>query len=42
MTFNQWGCNVLGWKSINIYQNIAKVGEEQTIQEKRKEIKEED
>ena len=41
MTLNKWGCVVTGWKSIRIYQYLAKVGEEETIQEKRLEISEE-
>lgn len=40
MTLNEWGCNVTGWKSIRIYQYLAKEGEEETIQEKRIEISE--
>lgn len=35
MTLNEWGCSVTGWKSIRIYQYLAKVGEEETIQEIR-------
>ena len=38
MTLNEWGCSVTGWKSIRIYQYLAKVGEEETIQEKRIEL----
>ena len=40
MTLNEWGCNVTGWKSIRIYQYLAKEGEEETIQEKRIEVSE--
>lgn len=40
MTLNEWGCNVTGWRSIRIYQYLAKEGEEETIQEKRIEISE--
>ena len=40
MTLNEWGCSVTGWKSIRIYQYLAKVGEEETIQEKRLELME--
>ena len=35
MTINEWGCFITGWKSIRIYQYMAKVGEKETIQEKR-------
>lgn len=35
MTLNEWGCKVTGWKSIRIYAYAAKVGEIETLQEKR-------
>lgn len=38
MTLNEWGRSVTGWKSIRIYQYLAKEGEEETIQDKRLEL----
>lgn len=35
MTFNEWGCAVKGWSSICIYKYAAKVGEQETFQDKR-------
>lgn len=35
MTLNEWGCLITGWKSIRIYQYCCKVGEEETLQQKR-------
>lgn len=35
MTINTWGCKVTGWKSIRIYDNVAIVGEAETLHEKR-------
>ena len=35
MTINEWGCKVTGWKSIRIYEYMAKLGEGETLQEKR-------
>lgn len=35
MTINEWGCKVTGWKSIRIYEYMAKVGESETLQDKR-------
>jgi len=35
MTINDWGCLVTGWKSIRIYAYMARVGEKDTLQEKR-------
>ncbi|MBR4027199.1 MAG: hypothetical protein IKJ01_06530 [Lachnospiraceae bacterium] len=35
MTINNWGCKVTGWKSIRIYDNVAIVGEMETLHEKR-------
>lgn len=35
MTINTWGCKVTGWKSIRIYDNVAIVGETETLHEKR-------
>ena len=41
MTINEWGCKVTGWKSIRIYEYMAKVGETETLQDKRKKIEKE-
>lgn len=35
MTINNWGCKVTGWKSIRIYDNVAVVGQTETLHEKR-------
>lgn len=35
MTINEWGCSVNGWKSIRIYEYMAKVGSNETLQSKR-------
>lgn len=35
MRINDWGCKVSGWKSIRIYAYCAKVGENETLQQKR-------
>lgn len=35
MTINEWGRKVTGWKSIRIYEYMAKVGEKETLQDKR-------
>lgn len=35
MTLNEWGCKVTGWSSIRIYAYVAKVGEIETLHEKR-------
>lgn len=35
MTINTWGCKITGWKSIRIYDNVAIVGEAETLHEKR-------
>lgn len=35
MTINEWGCSVNGWKSIRIYEYMAKVGSNETLQKKR-------
>lgn len=35
MTLNDWGCKVTGWKSIRIYAYAARVGEIDTLQQKR-------
>jgi uncharacterized protein with ParB-like and HNH nuclease domain len=35
ITINEWGCRVTGWKSIRIYEYMAKVGETETLQDKR-------
>ena len=35
MTINNWGCKVTGWKSIRIYDNVAIVGQTETLHEKR-------
>ena len=35
MTLNEWGCKVTGWTSIRIYAYVAKVGEIETLHEKR-------
>lgn len=35
MTINTRGCKVTGWKSIRIYDNVAIVGEAETLHEKR-------
>ncbi len=35
MTINEWGCLITGWKSIRIYQYCCKVGEQETLQQKR-------
>ena len=32
---NEWGCQVTGWKSVNIYTISALVGEDETLQQKR-------
>lgn len=35
MSLNEWGCKVTGWKSIRIYAYAAKVGEIETLHQKR-------
>lgn len=35
ITLNDWGCKVTGWKSIRIYAYAARVGEIDTLHEKR-------
>ena len=35
MTINEWGCRVTGWTAIRIYEYMAKVGEQETLQDKR-------
>ena len=35
MRINDWGCLVTGWKSVNIYTVTARVGEDETLQQKR-------
>ena len=35
ITINNWGCKVTGWKSIRIYDNVAIVGQTETLHEKR-------
>lgn len=35
MRINDWGCVVTGWKSVNIYTLAARVGEDETLQQKR-------
>ena len=35
MTINNWGCKVTGWKSIRIYDNVAIMGQTETLHEKR-------
>ena len=35
VTINDWGCRVTGWKAIRIYEYMAKVGESETLQDKR-------
>lgn len=35
ITINNWGRKVTGWKSIRIYDNVAIVGETETLHEKR-------
>ncbi len=35
ITINDWGCKVTGWKSIRIYAYAAKIGEIETLQQKR-------
>lgn len=41
ITINEWGCKVTGWKSIRIYEYMAKVGESETLQDKRNRIENE-
>lgn len=36
MTLNEWGCELTGWQSIRIYSYVAIVGEDETLQDKRK------
>lgn len=35
MTLNQWGCEVKNWPTINIYRHAAKVGDTETLHDKR-------
>ena len=35
ITLNEWGCRVTGWQSIRIYAYVAKVGEIETLHQKR-------
>ena len=35
LTINEWGCKITGWQSIRIYAYVAKVGEIETLHEKR-------
>ena len=35
LTINEWGCKITGWQSIRIYSYVAKVGEIETLHEKR-------
>ncbi len=35
LTLNEWGKEVTGWKSIRIYSYVSKVGETETLQDKR-------
>lgn len=37
MSFNQFGCKITGWKSIQIYAYMKKVGEKDTLVELREE-----
>lgn len=41
MTLNEWGTKLTGWTSIRIYAYVAKVGETETLQQKRIRIMEE-
>ena len=41
ITINEWGCKVTGWKAIRIYEYMAKVGESETLQDKRNRIENE-
>lgn len=38
MSLNEWGCKVTGWSSIRIYAYCAKVGETETLQQKREKL----
>lgn len=38
MTLNEWGCKITGWSSIRIYAYCAKVGETETLQQKREKL----
>ena len=35
MKINDWGCYVTGWKSVNIYRIAGRIGEDETLQQKR-------
>ena len=35
LTINQWAKTVTGWSAVNIYENVAIVGEEESLHEKR-------
>lgn len=35
MRINDWGCKITGWKSVNIYTITSRVGEDETLQQKR-------
>ena len=35
ITLNEWGCKVMGWKSIRIYVYTAIVGDIETLHQKR-------
>ena len=37
MSFNQFGCKITGWKAIQIYAYMKKVGEKDTLVELREE-----
>lgn len=37
MSFNQFGCKIIGWKAIQIYAYMKKVGEKDTLAELREE-----
>ncbi len=39
LTINEWGCKVNGWKSIRVYKYMAKVGENETLQDIREKNK---
>jgi hypothetical protein len=38
MTLNEWGCKVTGWSAIRIYVYAAKVGETETLHQKREKL----
>ncbi|WP_455103717.1 DUF262 domain-containing protein [Peptostreptococcus sp.] len=38
MTLIDWGCKLTGWKTIHIYNNVAVLGETETLQQKRQKL----